>query len=344
MRSMSSLSRWSRPGRSVLLPGRSSGRSLRSSALGSRSLAMGSRSGNMRAMSAKPKVAFLGLGIMGRGMARNYLTKGYPLTVWNRSPAPAEALGRDGASVAATPRQAAAEADFVVTCVADPPALREIALGHGGLLAGCRRGARWIEASTVGPVCVRELDEEARRRGVDFLEAPVTGSKNGARDGTLVVMTGGPPEVHAACEPVIGAFAAKVIHCGPMGAGSIVKLIGNTLISFMLEGLSESAVLAEYSGDSLEKVLEVEQASGFASPYWAFKGGAMVRRDFETHFSVDLLHKDQALMLAEGAARKVPLPGLAAIHQVTSQARALGHGGKDIVAQLLAVEAMAGVK
>jgi 3-hydroxyisobutyrate dehydrogenase len=297
----------------------------------------------MRAMS-KPTVAFLGLGIMGRGMARNYLSKGFPLRVWNRSPAPAEALGRDGATVAATPREAAAGTDFVVTCVADRAALTAIALGDDGLLAGCREGTRWIEASTVGPDCTRELAEVARGRKVELLEAPVTGSKNGARDGTLVVMTGGPAELHAACEPVIAAFASKVIHCGPLGAGSVVKLIGNTLISFMLEGLSESAVLAERSGVPLEKVIEVVQASGFQSPYWAFKGGAMMRRDFETHFSLDLLHKDQALMLAEGAGKNVPLPGLAAIHEVTTQALALGHGGKDIAAQLLAVEALAGVK
>jgi 3-hydroxyisobutyrate dehydrogenase len=156
-------------------------------------------------------------------------------------------------------------------------------------------------------------------------------------------MTGGPAAVHAACEPVIGAFAARIIHCGDLGAASIVKLIGNTIISFMLEGLAESAVLARRAGLSLEKVLEVVQASGFASPYWAFKGGAMARRDFETHFSLDLLHKDQALMLEQGAEQRVPLPGLAIIHQITSQARALGHGGQDISAQLLAVEALAGV-
>jgi 3-hydroxyisobutyrate dehydrogenase len=121
-----------------------------------------------------------------------------------------------------------------------------------------------------------------------------------------------------------------------------VKLIGNTLISFMLEGFAESAVLAGRAGVPLETVLEVVQASALSSPYWTFKGGAMMRRDFETHFSLDLLFKDQALMLAEGATHGVSLPGLAAIHQVTGEARALGHGPKDIAAQLLAVENAAG--
>ncbi len=117
-----------------------------------------------------------------------------------------------------------------------------------------------------------------------------------------------------------------------------MKLVGNTIISFMLEGLAEGAVLGAKAGVSLETILEVVQASGFSSPYWTFKGGAMARRDFETHFSVDLLHKDQALTLAEGATRRVPLPGLAVIHQMTSAVRALGFGSEDIAAQIKAIE------
>jgi len=292
---------------------------------------------------ARPPVAFLGLGLMGRGMAKNLLTNGFPLTVWNRSPGPVEALAAEGAERAASPREAVARAEFVITCVSDPPALREVALGEAGFLAGCPRGTRWIETSTIGPAASRELGEAAAARGVAFLEAPVTGSKNGARDGTLTIMTGGPRELHDACESVLAAFSTTRIHCGPLGAGSLVKLIGNTLISFMLEGLAESAVVAERAGVSLAKVLEVVQASGMASPYWAFKGGAMERRDFETHFAIDLLHKDQALMLGEAATHRVPMPGLAAIHQVTMAARALGHGREDIAAQLLAVEGLAGL-
>jgi 3-hydroxyisobutyrate dehydrogenase-like beta-hydroxyacid dehydrogenase len=188
------------------------------------------------------------------------------------------------------------------------------------------------------------LADECAMRGVKFLEAPVTGSKMGARNGTLVVMTGGPRELHDACEPVLGAFAAKVVYCGPMGAASMVKLVGNTIISFMLEGLAEGAVVAARAGVKLDTVLEVVQASGFASPYWTFKGGAMAKRDFETHFSIDLMHKDQALMLDEARARSVPMPALAAIHQVMTGARALGLGGEDIAAQIKAVEALAGEK
>jgi 3-hydroxyisobutyrate dehydrogenase-like beta-hydroxyacid dehydrogenase len=285
------------------------------------------------------RIGFAGLGIMGGGMARRFLGAGYPLTVWNRSRDKADALAAEGARVAATPHELAAESDAIVTCVSTPDALDAIAFGDQGLLAGAKAGTLWIETSTIGSVASLKLAGASAEHGVRYLEAPVTGSKLGARDGTLLVMAGGPEDVFRAAEPLLAVFAKKSILVGPHGAGAMMKLIGNTIISFMLEGLSEGAVLGAHAGIPLEKILEVIQASGFASPYWAFKGGAMSRRDFETHFSLDLLHKDQALALAEGRARGVALPGLAAVHEMASKARALGFGSEDISAQIKAVEA-----
>jgi 3-hydroxyisobutyrate dehydrogenase len=287
----------------------------------------------------KPRVGFVGLGLMGQGMAGNLLAKGFPLTVWNRTASRADALVAAGATRAENLAALAANVDVIVTCVADPKAIDEIS---GEILAAARPGLRWIDTSTIGREASLRLGTAAAEREVAYLEAPVTGSKLGAKNGTLVVMTGGPEALHAACEPIIAAFAAKIVHCGPLGSAAVVKLVGNTIISFMLEGLAEGATLAAANGVALDKLLEVVQASGFSSPYWTFKGGAMSRRDFETHFSLDLLHKDQALALAEGADKRVPLPGLAAIHQVTSVARAIGIGGEDIAAQVKAVEHMAG--
>jgi 3-hydroxyisobutyrate dehydrogenase-like beta-hydroxyacid dehydrogenase len=289
----------------------------------------------------KARIGFAGLGTMGRGMARNYLTKGYALGVWNRTRAAAKALEAEGAHVHETPRELAAASDAIVTSLSTPEVVEKVALGADGLLAGARPGLLWIETSTIGSTASIRLSAAASERGVRYLEAPVTGSKIGARDGTLIVMAGGPREVFDECRPYLDVFASRSIYVGPIGRASIVKLIGNTIISFMLEGLAEGAVLAEKAGVSLETILEVIQASGFASPYWTFKGGAMSRRDFETHFSIDLLHKDQALALAEGAARRVPLPGLAVIHQMTGVVRALGFGAEDISAQIKAVETIA---
>lgn len=290
----------------------------------------------------RPRIGVAGLGIMGAGIAGNYLKKGYSLTVWNRTRRAAEALAAEGARVAATPRELAERSDVVITCLSSPSVVGAVATGHDGLLSGARPGLRWIDTSTIGRPTALAMAEGAKKYGVEFLEAPVTGSKNGARDGTLVVMTGGAPELHQACLPVIEVFASKVIYVGPLGTAAVMKLIGNTIISFMLEGIAEGATLGARAGISIEKILEVVQASGFSSPYWNFKGGAMARRDFDTHFSLDLLHKDQTLALAEGQWYRVPMPGLAAIQQVTGMARALGYGREDIAAQIKAVEAAAG--
>lgn len=290
----------------------------------------------------RPRIGVAGLGIMGAGIARNFLTKGYPLSVWNRTRRTAEPFARDGAHIAATPRELAERSDVILTCLSSPNVVGAVATGHDGLLSGARKGLRWIDTSTIGRPTALAMAEGAKKYGVEFLEAPVTGSKQGARDGTLVVMTGGPPELHAACLPVLEAFASKVIYVGPLGTAAVMKLIGNTIISFMLEGIAEGATLGARAGIPIEKVLEVVQASGFSSPYWNFKGGAMARRDFDTHFSLDLLHKDQTLALAEGQWYRVPMPGLAAIQQVTGMARALGFGREDIAAQIKAVETAAG--
>jgi 3-hydroxyisobutyrate dehydrogenase len=290
----------------------------------------------------KKRMGFAGLGLMGSRMAANLLKKGYPLTVWNRTPGKADALAKEGARVAHTPFELAEHSDVVVACVADPKAVEELVFGPHGLIGGVRPGFRYLECSTVAPETTLRVAAALRERGGDLLEAPMTGSKNGAAQGTLLFMTGGSPAVHEELLPVMMAMGSKAILCGDVGAGSTVKLIGNTLISFMLEGLCEGLVVARKAGIPAEKVLEVVQASGFASPYYAFKGQAIVNRDFDQHFSIDLLAKDQTLMLAEAATLKAPMPALAAIREVCQAARAQGLGQEDIGAVVKALEKAAG--
>jgi 3-hydroxyisobutyrate dehydrogenase-like beta-hydroxyacid dehydrogenase len=177
-----------------------------------------------------------------------------------------------------------------------------------------------------------------------MLEAPVTGSKMGAEKGTLILMTGGPRALHDELMPIMMTMGAKAVYCGEMGQGSIVKLIGNGLISFMLEGLCEGLVLAKKAGIPQETLLEVVMASGYQSPYYPFKGAAIAKRDWDTHFSIDLLVKDQTLALEEGAANGVPMPGLAAIREVFQSARARGFGGEDIAAVVKVLESAAGIE
>ena len=288
------------------------------------------------------RVGFAGLGLMGGRMARNLLKKGFPLTVWNRSPQKCAPLERDGARVAKTPRELAENADVVVACVADPAAVERLVFAEDGLLGSVRPGFRYLECSTVDPETTRRVQAALRARGGDALEAPVTGSKNGAENGTLLFMTGGDPAVHDELMPVMMAMGTKAIRCGDMGQGSTMKLIGNSFISLMLQTLCEGIVVGRRAGLSIETMLEVVAASGYASPYFTFKGNAIARRDFDEHFAIDLLLKDQTLMLQQAAALKVPMPGLAAVREVFQASRAQGFGREDICAVIKTLERAAG--
>jgi 3-hydroxyisobutyrate dehydrogenase-like beta-hydroxyacid dehydrogenase len=248
-----------------------------------------------------------------------------------------------GAAQAGTPRALAERADVVVACVSDPPAVERLVFADDGILAAARPGLTYLETSTISPSLARRVDDALRAKGARMLEAPVTGSKMGAEKGTLILMTGGPRALHDELMPVMMAIGTKAIHCGEMGQGSVVKLIGNGLISFMLEGLCEGLVLARKAGIPQETLLEVVMASGYQSPYFPFKGAAIAKRDWDTHFSIDLLVKDQTLALEEASARGVPMPGLAAIREVFQSARARGWGGEDIAAVFKVIESAAGL-
>jgi 3-hydroxyisobutyrate dehydrogenase-like beta-hydroxyacid dehydrogenase len=276
-------------------------------------------------------------------MARQFVDKGFPLSVWSRDARKSEPFQARGARVARTPKELAAESDVVVACVADPAAVERVVFAEDGVLAAARPGFRYVEASTVSPALTQRIAAALRAKGADALEAPMTGSKNGADKGTLLFMCGGRRETFDELQPILMAMGQKAILCGEMGAGSTVKLMGNTFISFLLEALCECSVVAKKAGIPLDKVLEVVMASGFSSPYFPFKGTQIMNRDFDQHFSVDLLVKDQGLMLAEAAQHKVSMPGLATIREVCQAARGQGFGQEDIVAVVKVLERAAGL-
>jgi 3-hydroxyisobutyrate dehydrogenase-like beta-hydroxyacid dehydrogenase len=170
------------------------------------------------------RVGFVGLGIMGSRMAKNLARKGFEVLAWNRTPGKAEALAPDGVKAVATPREIAAGTDAFCTCVADPPALREVVHGKDGLFAGARSGQLFIDFSTVSPELSRELEAASAAKGIDYVEAPVTGSKNGAEKGTLLLMVGAKPAAFERAQPVFAAVGETAIHCGEVGSGSQVKL------------------------------------------------------------------------------------------------------------------------
>jgi 3-hydroxyisobutyrate dehydrogenase len=284
------------------------------------------------------RVGYIGLGIMGSRMAANLLRKGHELTVWNRTAARAEELLRAGAKWAHTPAELAAGSEVVCLCIADPPAMEAVSEGLNGFLGRLAPGTLVIDFSTMGPEVTRRLDAACRARGAKFLESPVTGSKNLAASGGLLLMCGGPEETFAAAQPVLQAVGAKAVYIGEVGQASQVKLIGNLIVAHMVEALSEGAALATKAGVPMDKLLDVVQGSAYASPYWEFKGKALAARDFSTHFSIDLMHKDLTLALRLGDTLGVPLPGTAAIREVYQLARAQGLGRRDVIATAVVID------
>ncbi|HEY0883324.1 MAG TPA: NAD(P)-dependent oxidoreductase, partial [Archangium sp.] len=198
--------------------------------------------------------------------------------------------------------------------------------------------------STVSVELAKSLDARFAAKGVAFADAPVTGSRGGAEKGTLVIMTGCTPETLERAMPVFLGVGEKVIHCGGVGTGTQVKLAGNALIAAMLQSFSEGLLLTKKAGIDPRKLIEVVQASGFRSPYFDFKGKAMLERDFTPHFTIDLMHKDLSLFLDNAASHRVPTPTAASLRETYNVARASGLGGEDIAAVIKAYETLAGTK
>ncbi len=280
------------------------------------------------------RVGFLGMGLMGSRMAKSLVRRGFEVVGWNRTPREVE-----GVKLARTPGEVAAQVDAFCTCVADPPALEDVATQ---LLAASRPGQLFVDFSTVSVALIQSLAARCAEKRVDFADAPVTGSKMGAEKGTLVIMTGCSDATLERARPVFMGVGEKVIHCGPAGAGTQVKLGGNLVIAAMLEALSEGMLTISKAGVDPRKLLEVIEASAFRSPYYQAKGNAMLARDFSQHFSIDLMHKDLELFLGEAVRHRVPAPAAAALRETFNMARAAGKGALDICGVVTALEGLCG--
>lgn len=261
-------------------------------------------------------VGFIGLGLMGRPMVANLLKKGFDVTVWNRTASRAEPLVAQGARMAATPREAAAAADVLLTIVSDPPAVEQVLWGDNGALAGLRRGSVLVDSSTISPALARREAAACAERGVDFLDAPVTGGTWGAEKGELVMMVGGPAEVLARVEPVFAAIAKRWFHLGPHGAGQTVKLSMNLLLALEVDALAEALALADAGGVAGARVVEVMQSSMARAPVLDVKAPMLLERNYAPSFPLRLMYKDVKLALDLAKELRVPLPAGEAIRNV----------------------------
>ena len=279
-----------------------------------------------------PRIAFLGLGIMGGGMTRRLLGAGFAVTVYNRSRARAEPLATAGARVAGSPREAAIGADIMFSMVADDAASRAMWLGPDGAVAGAARGAVLVECSTLTVAWVRELAQAAAARGAEFVDAPVTGSKNQAAAGELNFLVGGSAAALEKIRPALAPMSRSITHLGPTGSGALVKLINNFMCGVQLASAAEALAWIEQSGLDRAKALGVLLDGAPASPLVKTVTARMVANDFAPNFLLKLMTKDLGYAVQESAARGQPLATAAAALEVFHRAIAAGHGDKDMSA------------
>ncbi len=262
------------------------------------------------------RVGFIGLGLMGRPMGLNLLKAGFPLTVWNRTRARTEPLAAAGATVASAPREVAARSDVVITIVSDPPALESVLWGGEGALGSMARGSLLIDSSTVSPALARRVAADCAARGIEFLDAPVTGGTWGAEKGELVFMVGGKSETLERARPVLEAMGKRLFHLGENGAGQTVKLAMNLILALQVQAFAEALALVTGSGIPGPKLVEVLQSSMGRAPVLDVKVPLILEKKYAPSFPLRLMHKDMGLALELGNQTGIPLPAAAAAREV----------------------------
>jgi 3-hydroxyisobutyrate dehydrogenase len=278
------------------------------------------------------RITFLGLGIMGAAMARRLLDQGFELTVWNRNPARCDPLVGAGAKPAATPADGARGADVVIAMLADDAAARAVWVGESGAFAAMDRGALAIDSSTLTVGCMRELGAQAAARGIDFLDAPVTGSKPQAEQGALNFLVGGNADAVARAAALFAVMGRGHVHVGPAGSGALLKLINNFMCGVQLASLGEAMAMAQRSGLDIRRTADVLAAGSPGSPIVKMVVERMVSRDYTPNFLVPLMVKDLTYAMETFAAEGIELADARAARQRFIDAAEAGYQERDIAA------------
>jgi len=286
------------------------------------------------------RVAFLGLGIMGRAMAGNLVKAGNEVTVWNRTP------GKEveGAKTAQTPVEAAEGAEVVWMCVADTDAVEQVLFGANGVDGALIEGMVVVDSSTISPSATLGLAERVRAKGAEYVDAPVTGSKIGAESGQLVFIVGAEPKVIERLQPLFGAMGKATLRMGGTGKGQAAKIGMNLMIATMYEGFAEALVLTSKLGVESENMLQLIQSSMVRSGVIDYKAPFVLKRDFTPNFPLRLMHKDLKLMLDAAREGRVKLPALETVEEVYDIAAEEGFGDRDFASTLELLEKWAGVE
>ena len=276
------------------------------------------------------KVAFIGLGVMGYPMAGHLQAKGHEVCVYNRTPArAAQWCAEHGGSSAPTPREAAAQAEFVMCCVGNDDDLRSVVLGPDGALAGMQPGSVFVDHTTASAAVARELAVQAAERELGFLDAPVSGGQAGAENGVLTVMVGGEEVFYRRAEPLIAAYARMVRLMGHSGAGQLTKMVNQICIGGLLQGLSEALHFAQCAGLDGEAAIEVISKGAAQSWQMENRHKSMLEGRFDFGFAVDWMRKDFGIVLDEARHNGAQLPVTALVDQFYAEVQAAGGGRWD---------------
>ncbi len=289
-------------------------------------------------------LGFVGLGVMGGGMARRLLEAGHEVHGYNRTREKARPLEELGLIVEDSPRAVAETADVVHTMVTNVAALRAVSEGADGILAGLAPGKVWIDHSTAAPSLSRELAERVREVGAEMLDAPVSGSVSTLEEGRLSIMVGGSHEAFDRVEPILGDIGPKVTHVGDNGQALLLKIAINLSLQVQMVAFSEGLLLAEKDGIDRETALEVMLGSVIASPMLKYRAPFVVEQPDEAWFDVDMMQKDMLLALEAGRELDVPMPTTAVSNELLTAARGMGLADKDFAVVYEVLAEMAGLR
>jgi 3-hydroxyisobutyrate dehydrogenase-like beta-hydroxyacid dehydrogenase len=291
------------------------------------------------------QLGFLGLGIMGYPMARHLLEAGHEVALWTHSSRKARDLAGTGKGTAcATPKEVAARADFIFCCVGDTAMAREVAIGKDGLIESIRPNSVTADCSTVSPAESTEVGAIFAAKGAQFLDAPCTGSRAGAENGSLTFMVGGDQAAFDRAKPYFEIMGKRLFYCGAAGQGLKAKLTQNLVLANLMQTFSEGLVLAAKNGVAPELMLEILDNSAAKSAMLSGKAPSILKRDFRTNFSVKWMHKDVGLALESAKAVNLPLPLTATTEQMLRTAIAKGYGEDDFSSTIRVLEDLAGVE
>jgi 3-hydroxyisobutyrate dehydrogenase-like beta-hydroxyacid dehydrogenase len=289
-------------------------------------------------------IAYLGLGTMGSGMASNLLKAGYELTVWNRNAEKCEPFRRKGAHVADTPGGAVRGVDLVMYSLSNDRAVEEVVFGAKGILTGIKEGQIAMDMSTVLPATSLREQEAYAKHGVDFLDAPVFGSKDESANAKLWIIAAGNKAIFEKVKPVLEHLGQTVHYFGKNGNAAAMKLVGNLIVALEMEALAEGLVLAQKAGLDLNTVMEVVKVADFRSPLLVSNGQNILKRGFSTSFALRLMLKDADLIEKFAESLHSPIPALRVVEKNLASAVALGFGNENASALIKALEKEADVE